>query len=388
MGFPSFLQNIIIQTEGKIPIPEIRYKKILISPLDWGLGHATRIVPLIRVFEHLGCRVSIACSGATERLLRAEFPEAEFIPLKGYGVGYPRNGRLFLFSILRQIPGILFSVWREHRWLSRQQRIHRWDAVVSDNRYGLYHRYVPSVLITHQLHIRTGVSNLLDALVRFLLFRRLRRFDECWVPDSKEEPTLSGALSHGNVPDHVRYVGPLSRLHAFPGEATGGRVLVLLSGPEPQRTIFEGMIEAGLKGLRHDVTIVRGLPGEATAKPDSEGVRWVNHLVSEELETALSSASLVVARSGYSTVMDLVRMRRRAVLVPTPGQTEQEYLARHLTEAGWFHARPQSGFDLRRAVEEGLSFPASCADMDFELHGERVLAFLSGDHNWKSRDNR
>lgn len=343
---------------------------------------------MIRVLEHHGCRVSIACSGATERLLRAEFPEAEFIPLKGYGVGYPRNGRLFLFSILRQIPGILLSVWREHSWLSRQQRIHRWDAVVSDNRYGLYHPSVPSVLITHQLHIRSGVSSLLDALVRFLLFKRLRRFDECWVPDSKEEPTLSGALSHGKVPGHVRYVGPLSRLQPMPDGGLGRGILILLSGPEPQRTIFEGLIEAQLNGLRHPVTIVRGLPGEAPAKPDAEGVRWVNHLPAGELGAAMSSASLVVARSGYSTVMDLVRMRRRALLVPTPGQTEQEYLARHLTEAGWFLSCPQSGFDLCRAVEEGLSFPASNLEMDFEQHIDRVLGFLSGDHNLKSRHNR
>lgn len=358
------------------------------SPLDWGLGHATRIVPLIRAFTALGCRITIACSGSTEKLLRAEFPEAEFLTLNGYGVGYPRSGRLFFLKILGQFPALLLSAWKENVWLSRQQRVYRWDAVISDNRYGLYHPSVPSVLITHQLHIQTGVSSLLDGLVRILLFKRLKRFDECWVPDSKEEPTLSGALSHGKVPDHVRYVGPLSRLQALPKQGTSGGVLVLISGPEPQRTIFEDLIEAGLPRLRHPVTIVRGLPGDASTKPDSEGVRWVNHMVAEELEAALSSALLVVARSGYSSVMDLVRTRRRAVLVPTPGQTEQEYLARHLTEAGWFLACPQWGFDLSRAVEDGLSFPASSVDVDFEGHRDRIIGFLSGDHNRKRQYKR
>ena len=381
--FNHFCKSLSSEKAGEIALEDFKYKNILISPLDWGLGHATRIVPLIRAFEDFECTVTIACSGATERLLRGEFPGALFISLPGYGVVYPRKGGFFLSKILSQLPRILFNVWKEHTWLRRQQAIHRWDAVVSDNRYGLHHSDMPSVIITHQLHIRTGVSGLLDGLVRRLLFRRLSRFDECWVPDAEHEPTLSGALSHGMVPGHVRYLGPLSRFGSLGVDQERGRVLVLLSGPEPQRSIFEGRIEEQLRGFEGDILIVRGLPGGGGIKPDAGSVRWVNHLPAKELALELSSASLVIARSGYSTVMDLVRTGRRAVLVPTPGQTEQEYLARHLSDAGRFLSVAQSDFDLRKAVSEGLSLPIPSLKMDFDHHREVVRGFLLGNHHRK-----
>ena len=349
---------------------------MLISPLDWGLGHATRSVPLIRAFLSSGCSVTIACSGSVERLLRAEFPEASFIRIRGYNVSYPRNGRLFLFKMLIQLPSILLSVAREHRWLKRNLSIHGWDLVVSDNRYGLHHPNLRSVLVTHQLHIRSGSSRLMDPLIRRLLFKRLSSFDECWVPDVESEPSLSGALSHGVVPDHVRYIGPLSRLSSFGAHPTSGRVLVVLSGPEPQRSLFERIIARQLPLEGQDILVVRGRPGESVAPSSLKGVRWVNHLPSEELAAEMGSAALVVARSGYSTVMDLVRTGRRAVLVPTPGQTEQEYLARHLSDQGWFLTRSQASFDLREAVEMGLASEPPDIQPDFERHMDFVRGIL------------
>ena len=347
------------------------------------MGHATRIVPLIRAFEDFGCRVTIACSGAAEHLLRGEFPGAPFLPLEGYGIVYPNRGRNFFPKILSQFPSILSSVRRENEWLARNQGTYRWDAVVSDNRYGLHHPSIPSVILTHQLHIRTGISSFLDGIVRSLLFRRLARFDECWVPDAVEEPSLSGALSHGRVPAHVRYLGPLSRFGSLGIGSGSGRVLVLLSGPEPQRSIFERRIEEQLRGFEGDMLIVRGLPGRVGSKSDAGGVRWVNHLGATELVRELEAASLVIARSGYSTVMDLVRTGRRAVLVPTPGQTEQEYLARHLADGGRFLSVAQSDFDLRRAVAKGLSSPIPSLEMDFDSHREVVRGFLLGMHHRK-----
>ena len=374
------MQKFINFKNGKIPNEKYKYKNILISPLDWGLGHATRIVPLVRAFESFGCKVTIACSGATERLLRQEFPDGLFLSLKGYRVTYPKKGDLFFLKMLLQFPSILLSVRHEHVWLRRNLSIHGWDAVVSDNRYGLWHPSIPSVILTHQLHIRTGISSGLDSVVRFLLFGRLSRFDECWVPDAETEPSLSGELSHGKVPEKVTYIGPLSRFGTESDAVVTGKVLVLLSGPEPLRSIFESMIESQSEGLGLDLLVVRGLPGESVTRPGSKGVRWVNHLGERELELELASASLVIARSGYSTVMDLVRMRRRAVLVPTPGQTEQEYLARHLSDAGLFLSVPQPSFDLRKAIDEGLSAHVPSLDMDFDLHREVVRGFLSGNH--------
>lgn len=313
-----------------------------------------------------------------ERLLRIEFPEAGFIGVRGYNVAYPRNGRLFFLKILLQFPSILSSVAREQRWLKRNLPIHGWDLVVSDNRYGLYHPDVRSVLVTHQLHIRSGISAFMDRLIRRVLFKRLALFDECWVPDVADEPSLSGALSHGLVPGHVRYIGPLSRLSSSGARFSSGHVLILLSGPEPQRSLFERIIAGQLPMTGQDILVVRGRPGESVAPSSLKGVRWVNHLPTEQLAAEMGSAALVIARSGYSTVMDLVRTARRAVLVPTPGQTEQEYLARHLSDLGWFLTRSQASFDLREAIEKGLASEPPDIQPDFERHVDFVRRFLHG----------
>ena len=187
-------------------------KKLLLAPLDWGLGHATRCIPVIRQLISNHCDVWLAGEGAQENLLRKEFPELPFLPLRGYRVKYGRMG--FTGKILLQIPSILQSIKDENKWLKQQVSLHGFEAVIADNRYGLYHENVHSILITHQLRIRTTLGKLSEDILQRLNYRMINRFDECWIPDNEGENNLAGELSHSkNLPEiPVKYIGHLSRL--------------------------------------------------------------------------------------------------------------------------------------------------------------------------------
>jgi len=346
---------------------------VLVSPLDWGLGHATRVIPLVRALTGQGCAVTLAASDATRVLLAAEFPELPMLDLPGYRVRYPQKGGHFFGKMVLQLPRILYAVVREHLWLRAAMRVHQWDAVVSDNRYGLFHRRAHCVILTHQVRIRTGwvVS---DRLVRPLLWWVLRRFEACWVPDMPGVPNLAGGLCHGRMPGHVRHIGPLSRLDVVPLPQEP-RLLVLLSGPEPQRTLLEGILRRELAGAVLPAVVVRGLPGTGGRKVDARGVEWVDHVDAAGLQDLLARATLVVARSGYSTVMDLVRTGHPAVFVPTPGQPEQSYLARHLSASGLFPCLGQDGFRLAEALRLAGGFRGSRPAFDYGMHRAWVGAW-------------
>ena len=331
-------------------------RKVLVAPLDWGLGHTTRCIPVIRELLKTGFEVVIAAEGKGQTLLEAEFPSLAFITLKGYAIQYSKT-RIGLFSkILLQIPKIMAIIRYEHNWLDEIIDRHGIDIVISDNRYGLHSKRIPSLFITHQLQIQTPVfSNLL----RRLNYRYINRFTECWVPDSKNVPGLAGKLSHpGKLPSiPVKYIGVLSRFEYVKEEHIEKKLLVILSGPEPQRTLLEKKVLPQLGGLPFQITLIRGLPGASKTIETPPHVRAINHLAANELGKEIREAFLIIARSGYSTIMDLVKMRKKSILIPTPGQTEQEYLAKHLSEKGIACSMQQKDLNLKKALDLAASFP-------------------------------
>jgi UDP:flavonoid glycosyltransferase YjiC (YdhE family) len=333
--------------------------RILVAPLDWGLGHATRCIPIIRQLESARASVLLAADGAGAALLAAEFPHLTILPLHGYRIRYGRNRLSLLGKLLWQIPGILRSIRREHRWLEDAITEHRIDAVLSDNRYGLYSDRIPSVILTHQLLVRTGLGPQADRLLQRLHNRFLHRFSAVWVPDEAGAGSLAGVLSHPRrMPDMpIRYTGILSRFTSSPTISGDTHLLILLSGPEPQRTMLEDLLFAQLAGYPSRVVVVRGLPGTGEPRDAPPGVTVYNHLPASALSSLIRDASIVVARSGYSTVMDLVAMKKKSVLIPTPGQTEQEYLASYLTEKSYALGISQARFSLREALARAASFP-------------------------------
>jgi UDP:flavonoid glycosyltransferase YjiC (YdhE family) len=328
-----------------------------VAPLDWGLGHATRCIPLIKTLSANGCEVVIAAAGAMATLLQQEFPRLTIIPLPGYGIRYARRPFWLPLRILAQLPKIALAIRHEHRWLKKAVSQHNIDAIVSDNRFGLHHKGLPTVYITHQLAIQTG-WRFTDWLAQRWHYRFINRFGLCWVPDAEGPLNLAGRLSHPvqlpKVP--VQYLGPLSRLEKS-GHATKYDLLLLLSGPEPQRSILENLLLAQLATYTGKALLVRGLPGGAMPLPPlPSAVQAVNHLPAAELGQALQQSQRVVCRSGYTTVMDLVHLGKKAILIPTPGQTEQEYLAAYLRQKGLFYTMPQQRLNLLQDLADAAAF--------------------------------
>lgn len=355
------------------------------APLDWGLGHATRCIPVIKELLNQRCVVIIAASGSRRALLAAEFPSLIFEEIPDYGIKYGKNRALTIFRLIFSLPKILIRVKQEKAWLRQFCSRESPDLVISDNRYGLYDPRVPSVFITHQLLIRTPFGVMADRLVQLLNYPAIRHFSRCWVPDEQDDgASLAGGLSHPLKKPAIplRYIGWLSRFGAadmapvsLPADAeTSGPermplptpvdLLVLLSGPEPQRTLLEKTLLEQVAGLGIHVTLVRGLPGRGKFDlPGGSGgtlglpvlpsnIEVFDHLPALLLERQMKSARLILARAGYSTIMDLMRLGKKAILIPTPGQTEQEYLGSYLAGRGWAYCMEQNGFSLADALSK------------------------------------
>lgn len=330
---------------------------ILIAPLDWGLGHATRCIPVIRQLLHKNCQVWIAAEGAIKLLLQKEFPGLNFCELKGYHINYSKNRWLLPLTIGKQIPKILSAIQYENERLDEIVEEHQIQGIISDNRYGFYHDSIPSVFMTHQLLIKTPFGKTADTYLQKLNYEYINSFSECWVPDNEGAVNLAGDLSHPEKKPSVplKYIGPLSRFHQAPVEEEK-HLLILLSGPEPQRTLFENLIAEQLSDYKGPVVLVRGLPGDTSKLNSSPNVSVYNHLPAGELNQKINEASCVISRCGYSTVMDLSVLKKKSILIPTPGQSEQEYLAKHLMKNNFALCIDQTKFRLKNALDLSSHF--------------------------------
>ena len=349
-------------------------RRILLAPLDWGLGHATRCIPIIRSLQEQGSEVVLASDGAVAALLCNEFPEIKIKILKGYGIRYSKNASLF-GSMLQQLPGILQSIKAEQQWLSDLLKKESFDLIISDNRPGFYSKLVPSVYITHQLLIHSGKGKWLNRLLQQLHSRYMKKFTEVWVPDMEAENNLAGELSHPLRPIiQPVYLGLLSRMQITSSKPMYD-LMILLSGPEPQRTILEEKLIGQMSTFKGTVLLVRGLPNSSTSSlQQPEHTTVYNHLAANELQQFICASQLILCRSGYTTLMDLVRLKKKAVLIPTPGQPEQEYLAHYMQEQQLFPYLSQNETTIQRAVSLSTSFnyQQPFRENDFEHYKEVI----------------
>ncbi len=306
---------------------------ILFCPLNWGLGHATRIVPLINKSIEEGHKILIGANGAAFSFLQQEFPNIECIKLKGYNVTYwPKP--FFVLGLLLQMPLFYFSIFIERFRINRIVKQKNITKIVSDNRYGLHSCKTKNIIITHQLFIKMPKAlKVFESVTHFITRRLLQKFDECWVPDyADQERSLSGELSHGKyIWNSIKYIGPLSRFHNYIADTNGESypdVLIIVSGPEPQRTIFEKEMEVRFDDSGKSVLMVCGKPQLNEEIYDGNIIK-VNHLSTEEMFLHIKNCKQIISRSGYSSIMDLHVLNRQAELIPTPGQSEQEYLAEY-----------------------------------------------------------
>lgn len=331
-------------------------KKVLVAPLDWGLGHATRCIPVINKLLANSCTVFIAAEGAVKTLLQNEFPQLQILPIKGYNISYSRQKWWLPFKMFLQIPKIKAAIKYENQWLEKIIEEHEIDIVISDNRFGLYNKNVYCIYITHQLLIKTG-NRFLEKLLQKKNYRYINRFNECWVPDNEKENILAGELSHPEKMPLIKtvYIGPLSRFEKREEEKIYN-LLIILSGPEPQRSILEKIILHQAVNSKKNILLVKGRPDEKQTATQRNNLTIVNHLSSTELNKALQQSKMVICRSGYSSIMDLYAIKQNAILIPTPGQTEQEYLAKWLMNKRLFYSVPQKNFEMKKAIREALLF--------------------------------
>ena len=331
--------------------------RVLVAPLDWGLGHATRCIPIIFKLVQQNCEVIVAAEGDVKILLQKEFPNLIFFDLRGYRMQYCRNKFWLPAKLLLQFPKLIYRIHRERRWLKKIVREYKIDAVITDNRMGLSHAKIPCVYITHQLKIKTG-NRFTESIAQKMHYHFINKFVACWVPDAEAEKNLAGELSHPAILPkvHVNYLGPLSRFEKTTVENKYD-LCIVLSGPEPQRTIFERLILKDIKDFKGNVFLLRGLPGE-TLIPEinNHAFEIKNHLPAALLNTLLQQSKMIICRSGYSSVMDLVKLQKKAILVPTPGQTEQEYLAGYLQNQKLFFCVEQKYFSLPAVLKAASGF--------------------------------
>lgn len=344
--------NVIRTLKYKIhfnPAALSALKRILVASLNWGLGHSARCVPLIAALEGLGMEVLLASDGAALNLLRAEFPHLPAFSLPSYGIRY--DGSNMVLNIGRQLPRIFYAVRAEQWATERLVQAHGIDGILSDNRYGCFSRQTQNVFLTHQLHLKVP-GRALQWAANQALRMALNKFDAVWVPDDPLEPSLSGMLSHPPLRDHaIRYIGPLSRLQSLDRQPEYD-VAVVLSGPEPQRSILEARLLEQAMSLPQKFIFVQGRTQAKEHHYVAENIEVVSYLTSREVSEVMAATDVVVCRSGYSSIMDLAAIGKRAILIPTPGQTEQEYLADFLAEKEIFLAQPQEKVDLGAGLQQ------------------------------------
>jgi uncharacterized protein (TIGR00661 family) len=331
---------------------------ILVAPLDWGLGHATRCIPIINVLLKNNYKVIIAATGKQKTLLQNEFPGIGIINLKGYNVTYSKYKLLLPFKIAIQIPKIVFSIYSENKWLKHCIQQHKIDCVISDNRYGLFSKTVPCIFISHQLMIKIPFI-WLEKIVQKINYFFINQFTACWVPDFEGDRNIAANLSHPNylpkIP--VNYIGILSRftLHET-HQKQKYYFCVMLSGPEPQRTILETKVIEELSKTDKPILFIRGLPNETKPLKLKANFEVKNHLSGIEINQALLQSQFIICRSGYTTVMEIVSLQKKAIVIPTPSQTEQEYLAKNLMLQQWCFAIEQQNFCINILENELQQF--------------------------------
>lgn len=354
-----------------------RAKRILIVPLDWGLGHTTRCIPIISHIISLGHIPVFAGNDNQRTFIEKTFPSISFIHLDGYNITYSEWNQVAQIGLLSQLPRLKKVIKTEHAWLLQTAKELEIDGIISDNRYGLYHSDIPCVILTHQLQIKTGMGKLADNLLLKIHYTYLNRFLETWVVDTPSAPDLSGELAHPKVlPKRTIYIGLLSRFEKT-GEqpADDGSLLILLSGPEPQRSILSAILWKQVQQYKGNIIFVEG--SESAKEPPFIPAHILYHkqLTGEELLPLMKRAQIVLCRSGYSTIMDLVAIGRKAILIPTPGQTEQEYLAKYHNKNGTYYTMPQRGFNLQKALASAQNFPFNKALLTESYSGyKKVVA--------------
>ena len=340
-------------------------KTILIAPLNWGLGHATRCIPIIRALLKNNYIPIIASDGIALALLRKEFPAVQTLELPSYHVEYAENGANFKWKLIQNGPKMIRAIQQEKKIIQDWVEKYAIDGIISDNRLGVLSKKIPSVFITHQLNVITGNTTWITSKIHQSI---IRKYSECWVPDLDGTINLTGKLGHVNHPNlKTKYIGPLSRLQKklVPKKYD---LLVILSGPEPQRGMLEKHLKSEIVKYNGTVIFIEGNIEKEQKITTIGTVIYYNFMNSTELEQAFNESEMVLCRSGYTTIMDLAQLRKKAFFIPTPGQYEQEYLAEKFQTERLVPYATQTDFKMEdlAKIEDYRGLPQMNSKIDWE----------------------
>ncbi|WP_299366141.1 glycosyltransferase [Winogradskyella sp.] len=343
-------------------------KKILVAPLNWGLGHATRCIPIINALIENGFEPIIASDGVALELLKKEFPNLRSINLPSYNVTYSKKASSFKLKLIKDSPHLLKTIKKEKKAIEAFIKTEDISGIISDNRFGIRHKSVPSVFITHQLRVLSGSTTWLSSKLHQKI---IMKFDECWVPDNVGTNNLSGDLGHPEgFQSSVKYLGPLSRFNKL-DLPTKYNLLVVLSGPEPQRTFLEEKLLEELESYQGTVCFVKGRIKEDQNKSQGGKITTYNYMTSSELEIAINESELILGRSGYTSIMDYAKLEKKAFFIPTPGQFEQEYLAEKLDKEGVAPSCKQKDFKIEM-LSRANNYKGFTA-MEYDINFKRLF---------------
>jgi UDP:flavonoid glycosyltransferase YjiC (YdhE family) len=344
-------------------------KNILICPLEWGLGHAGRMIPVASELIAEGHNVFIGSGKELADLFRNEVEGLKYIYFPGFTIKYSRWLPQYL-KIAFSAPSFIYQIRKEHRLLKKIIKENDIDIVISDSRPGLWNKSIRTVFVTHMLRVPYPEALRFQDNRGISLIRKLiSRFDYCFVPDLPGELNLSGKLSHGiGCPENVRFIGILSRFGTENMETVNStgkyHCTVILSGPEPQKSMLKNRLARILEKSGKPCIILEGKPGEKSLIVTRGNLSFINHLPAGEMKNIILGSEHIIARSGYTTLMELVSLRRSALIIPTPGQSEQEYLAGLMAERGWFVSANQD------SLKDDLVLPGNNAVWPEEITGE------------------
>jgi hypothetical protein len=379
-------------------------QNVLVCPLDWGLGHASRMIPVIQQYLVSGYNVLLGGSGKSGELLKLTFPGLPFICLPSAVIRYAQNAHWFWPRLICQIPGMIIFAFKEHHYIKSIVAKHRINILISDNRYGLFCRKAYCIFVTHQISpvLPTSLS-WTEYLLHLVLRTIILQYNECWIPDTPDQKeNLSGKLSHRfRIPKNAVYVGILSRFHSMRAVPSAEQkdnyeLVIILSGPEPQLNLLLQSLWKIAININRKTLLVTGFNMEYPSdSARNKMITMVSHLDSQEFCQVLSNAGVIICRSGYSSIMDLVALRKEALLIPTPGQPEQEYLAEYLTQKGYFSYVRQDQLDseaiLRylheRPLTKNCNMPFIKSSLPIKSISDKKYNQHGGHSNNKTRKN-
>ena len=349
-------------------------KRILVAPLNWGLGHATRCIPIINALILNNFEPLIASDGVALALLKKEFPNLKYIELPAYNVTYAKNGKHFKLKLIKDSPKLMQAIKAEKKAIKDIVDSEEISGIISDNRLGVSSKKVPSVFITHQLNVLSGSTTWLSTKMHQKI---INKFNACWVPDTPGDINLSGKLGHvKHFELPTTYIGPLSRFTKKETEIKND-LMVLISGPEPQRTMLEDRLLNELEVFNGRVVFVKGVMEDEQTKEVKGNITIYNFMTSALLEKTINESELIVSRSGYTTVMDLAKLNKKALFIPTPGQFEQEYLAERLSDMRLVPTCSQDDFNIK--MLENITGYAGLKAFNFEIDFKKLFSFFEGE---------